>query len=112
MVPLIYTAGEDSGMIQALIWALRIYKWLIIVWAVMTWIPGLSGSAIHDILGLPILPLMKLFSWASIGPIGLGAVIIILGVNWLEGWLIQKYMPHETAPEPQPEPAEPPQMYK
>lgn len=67
--------------------ALGIYRYIIIAWAVMTWIPGIRGSAIHHIVGLPVEPVLNLFSFASVGPIGF-APMILLGVIWgLEVWI-------------------------
>jgi uncharacterized protein YggT (Ycf19 family) len=63
---------------------LGIYRWIIIIWAVMTWIPFQSGSIgqqIHQIVGLPVVPVLNLFSFASFNNIGFSA-IILLGIIW------------------------------
>lgn len=69
--------------------ALGIYRIIIIIWAVMTWIPGLNGSAFHHIVGLPVVPVLGLFSFATVGFVGLQA-IILLGVIWGLEMLIEK----------------------
>ena len=69
--------------------ALGIYRIIIIVWAVMTWIPGISGSAIHHIVGLPVEPVLRLFSFATVGFVGLQA-IVLLGIIWGLEVLIEK----------------------
>ncbi|HES58210.1 MAG TPA: YggT family protein [Firmicutes bacterium] len=76
---------------------IKIYIWLIVAWAIMTWIPGLSGSAVHNILGLPIVPVLNIFSFANIGFIGLQAIIVI-GILWfVESWLEKKLKEQEGA---------------
>ena len=70
---------------------LGIYRIIIIVWAVMTWIPGISGSALHNFVGLPVVPILNLFSFASIGFVGLQA-IILLGIIWGLETLIENHL--------------------
>ncbi|MCH7472961.1 hypothetical protein IIA79_08430 [bacterium] len=61
-----------------LIWVVRAYYYLVIAWAIMTWIPGLAGSLLHDVVGWPIVPLLNLLSFARIGFVGLQAVILLV----------------------------------
>lgn len=76
---------------------IKVYIWLIVAWAIMTWIPGLAGSTFHNIIGLPVVPVLNLFSFASIGFIGLQAIIVI-GLLWLlESWLEKKVKEQEGA---------------
>ncbi len=70
---------------------LGIYRIIIIVWAVMTWIPGISGSALHNFVGIPVVPVLNLFSFATIGFIGIQA-IILLGIIWGLETLIENHL--------------------
>ena len=82
---------------RILLTIIRIYIWIIVAWAIMTWIPGLSGSAFHNFIGLPVVPVLNLFSFARIGFIGLQAIILI-GILWLiESWLEKKLKEQEGA---------------
>ncbi len=73
----------------ALYWIVRIYKYLLIAWALMTWIPGLRGSAFHTLLGIPVRPVLAPFDFLTVGGIGLGPIIPLLVLNYLEDWLGQ-----------------------
>jgi len=71
--------------------ALGIYRIIIIAWAIMTWIPGLSGSMFHYYVGLPVRPVLNLFSFATVGFVGLQA-IILLGIIWGLEVMIEKHL--------------------
>jgi uncharacterized protein YggT (Ycf19 family) len=79
------------SLLLTILWILRIYSILIIIWAVMTWIPGLSGSSFHHYLGMPIWPVLQVFKWASIGFIGLQAVIVLL-ILWAIESMIERHL--------------------
>ena len=82
---------------RILLYIIRGYIWLIVIWAIMTWIPGLSGSAFHSFIGLPVVPVLNLFSFATVGFIGLQAIIVI-GLLWfIETWLEKKIKEQEGA---------------
>ena len=71
----------------ALYWIVRIYMWTVIAWALMTWLPFLRGSAVHDLLGVVVWPVLKPFSFLHIGPLGFGPIIPISLLSILERWL-------------------------
>ena len=72
---------------RILLYIIKADIWLIVIWAIMTWIPGVRGSAVHNIIGMPIVPVLNIFSFANIGFIGLQAIIVI-GILWfVESWL-------------------------
>jgi len=68
----------------------RVYKYWLIAWVLMTWIPGLAGSTFHQLLGLPIRPILDPLSFLTIGGIGLGPIIPLLILNFLEVWLAKQ----------------------
>ena len=76
---------------RILLTAIRLYTILIFIWALMSWIPGLRGGALHHIIGLPIVPVLNLFSFATakIGGVGVGfqAMILIFILWGIERWL-------------------------
>ncbi len=78
-----------------LLTVIRIYIWLIVAWALMSWIPFLATSTLRQIIGLPIVPLLKLFGFAQIGigsgGIGFQPIILILILTILERWIEKKY---------------------
>jgi len=82
---------------RILLYLIKAYIWLIVAWAIMTWIPGLSGSTFHYYLGLPIVPVIGLFRFAHIGFIGLQAMIVIVILWFIESWLEKKIKEQEGA---------------
>jgi YggT family protein len=82
---------------RILLYIIKVYIWIIVVWAIMTWIPGLRGSAVHNIIGWPVVRVLNIFSFANIGFIGLQAIIVI-GILWfLESWLEKRLKEQEGA---------------
>jgi hypothetical protein len=76
-------------MIKGLILCIRIYQGILITFAISTWIDGLITLPdwywfIMVILAYPVL---FLFGWASIGPIGLEFIIGLVLLDWLVKWL-------------------------
>jgi YggT family protein len=74
-------------LLVALYWIIRAYVGLIFVWAIMSWIPGLAGSQLHNIIGMPILPVVNIFSFLHVGQVGLGAVVVALLLGFVANWL-------------------------
>jgi uncharacterized protein YggT (Ycf19 family) len=82
---------------RALLWLVRIYAYWIIAWVLLTWIPGVAGSPFHQLLGLPVVPLLSLFGFLHIGMVGLQAVVPLFLLFWLEGWLARRIQEQELA---------------
>lgn len=78
-----------------LLTVIRIYIWLIVAWALMSWIPILATSTLRQIIGIPIVPLLKLFGFAQLGigggGIGFQPLILIFILTILERWIEKKY---------------------
>jgi uncharacterized protein YggT (Ycf19 family) len=76
---------------RVLLTIIRLYIVLIFIWTLMTWIPGLRGGVLHNIIGFPIVPVLNLFSFASanVGGTGVGfqAIIVIVLLTMIERWL-------------------------
>jgi len=86
---------------RAILTIIRIYIWLLIIWAIMSWIPGLSESALRDVIGIPIVPVLRLFSFATanIGGVGVGfqAIILIFLLSFIERFLDKKVRESEAS---------------
>ncbi|MFC6274593.1 YggT family protein [Levilactobacillus tangyuanensis] len=67
---------------QALIWLVSAYTVLIVIWALLSWLPGGYQSKFGQIVGRLVLPFLQYFDFISVGPIGLGpiAAIIVLSI--------------------------------
>ena len=81
---------------KVLLWIVRVYTWLIIIWALSTWFGGFP-QPINNLLTLLVWPVWWPFSWLRIGPVGLGAVVGLLLLFALEGWLKKQVAGHEQA---------------
>ncbi|USS86396.1 YggT family protein [Fructilactobacillus cliffordii] len=72
-----------------------IYSYLIVAWALLTWLPGASQSKLGQLINRVVEPFVSYFNFARIGMIGFGPVLAILalwfikiGVNGIAGFLI------------------------
>ncbi|MCC7479739.1 YggT family protein [bacterium] len=92
--------SEANPLLVVLYWAIRAYVWLIFIWALLTWIPGVAGSTFHNIIGLPVLPVINLFSFLRVGPIGLGAVVVALLLNFVANWIARKIVQQSSGGQP------------
>ena len=71
---------------KVLLWVVRIYSWLIIAWALSSWFGGFPqpvGGALNWLMS----PIWLLFSWAGVGYVNFGAIIVLLLLWWFEEWL-------------------------
>jgi hypothetical protein len=77
----------------------RIYMGIVVIWALSTWLGGIPGI-LGTILDYLVWPVWGLFGWASIGPLGLGAVVLLLLLGALDNWLGRQLDSHITSAEP------------
>jgi hypothetical protein len=85
-------------MYLTLYWVVRSYRILIFVWALLTWVPGVAGSTFHNILGIPLQPLLYLFGFLHIGFLGLELIIPLILLGLLESWLVKQMHATQAAP--------------
>jgi uncharacterized protein YggT (Ycf19 family) len=71
----------------ALYWFVKIYRFVIFGWALMTWIPGVAGSSFHQLVHLVVWPVVAPFNFLQIGGIGLGPIIPLVLLGFVETWL-------------------------
>jgi YggT family protein len=72
---------------KALLWIVRIYRWWMFGWVLLTWIPVIAGSHLHMLLGLPVIPVLRIFDFLSVGGLGFGPLIPLYGLFWLDRFL-------------------------
>ncbi|USS85520.1 YggT family protein [Fructilactobacillus myrtifloralis] len=72
-----------------------IYSYLIVAWALMSWLPGASESKLGQLITRLVTPFVSYFNFARIGMIGFAPVLAILalwfiklGVNGIANFLI------------------------
>lgn len=86
---------------RVLLWIVRIYSLLIILWALSSWFGGIPNP-VGQWLSYLMAPIWFLFGWARIGSLSLAAVIALLLLYALESWLRKRVGESEAGP------AEPP----
>jgi uncharacterized protein YggT (Ycf19 family) len=86
-----------NPLLLGLYWIVRCYRYLLVAWILMTWIPGISGSTFHDIVGLPVIPVLNLFSFLNIGFIGLSGIAVLLILWPIEAYLERHVKPRDDA---------------
>lgn len=80
---------------QVLNWALSAYILLIVVYALMSWLPGAYQSRLGQFVGRLVNPFLSYFDRIALGPLGFGPVVAIIvltlvqyGLQALEAMLI------------------------
>ncbi len=72
---------------RPLLMVVNLYMLLVIAWAIMTWIPGVAGGPLHNAVGLPVVPVLNLFSFARVGAVGFQAMILLFILIAVQRWL-------------------------
>jgi len=93
---------------RVLLWIVRIYEYWMIAWALMSWIPGVAGSPFHQLIGIPIIPVLNLFSFLHLGPIGLQAIIPLALLMTADQFLTNRVQAAQGAAAGQPLPRQMP----
>jgi uncharacterized protein YggT (Ycf19 family) len=86
--------------VRVLLWIVRIYIGLIIIWAVSSWFGGLSAP-LGMWLDWLVWPVWNLLGWAQLGMINLAGVIALVILFAIEEWL-KKQVAAERPGEPPP----------
>lgn len=72
---------------RPLLIVVNLYMLLVIAWAIMTWIPGVAGSPLHNAVGMPVVPVLNLFAFARVGAVGFQAMILLFVLIAIQRWL-------------------------
>lgn len=67
-----------------LYYAINIYIFLIVIWALLSWFPGASDSKLGQLINRLVQPYLSYFNFIHIGMIGLGPMLAIIAL-----WFIQ-----------------------
>ncbi|GEO74667.1 hypothetical protein FD30_GL002175 [Levilactobacillus namurensis DSM 19117] len=80
---------------KVLNWCISAYILLIVVYALMSWLPGAYQSRLGQFVGRIVNPFLSYFDRIALGPLGFGPVVAIVvltlvqyGLYALEGMLI------------------------
>jgi hypothetical protein len=88
-------------MLVYLLWLLRGYMALVVVWALLSWIPLQFVGPIRSIIGYAVVPVVNLFSFASFGGISLAAVIVLVILSAAERAVFNKIIKSDPNYDPQ-----------
>ncbi|WP_125546854.1 YggT family protein [Levilactobacillus lindianensis] len=67
-----------SLIFTALDWLVRAYILLIVVYALLSWLPGAYQSKLGQVITRLVEPFLNYFNFASVGPLGFGPVVGII----------------------------------
>lgn len=67
-----------------LYYAINVYIFLIVIWALLSWFPGASESKIGQFINRLVEPFLSYFNFLHVGMIGLGPMVAIIAL-----WFIQ-----------------------
>lgn len=84
-----------------LLWILRLCSALVIIWALLSWIPLDIAAQLRGILGYVVAPVVNLFSFASLGPISFAPWIVVLILMGLERLVFNKIIKDNPHYDPQ-----------
>ncbi|AYM02977.1 MAG: YggT family protein [Levilactobacillus sp.] len=65
-------------LFKVLNWAVSAYILLIVVYALLSWLPGGYQSKFGQIIGRLVEPFLRYFEFVSVGPLGFGPVVAII----------------------------------
>ena len=82
---------------RALLTVVRFYIIMLIIWALSSWFGGFP-QPIGGWLSWLMSPVQRLFGWAVIGNIYLGAVLALVVLLLLESWLKKRVEPDLSTP--------------
>ncbi len=74
---------------REMLWIVRAYSLIIIVWALSQWAGGFPPP-FNGWLHLIVAPVWLLFGWAQLGPFSFAAIIALILLFTLEAWLRQR----------------------
>jgi len=69
---------------QALSWVVSAYIMLIVVYALMSWLPGAYQSKLGQFIGRLVEPFLSYFNFISVGPLGFGPVVAIIVLSLVQ----------------------------
>ncbi|WAE44228.1 YggT family protein [Levilactobacillus brevis] len=69
---------------KALNWLVSAYILLIVVYALLSWLPGGYQSRFGQIVGRLVEPFLRYFEFISLGPIGFGPVVAIVVLSLVQ----------------------------
>ncbi|HJE86458.1 YggT family protein [Levilactobacillus brevis] len=69
---------------QVLSWAVSAYILLIVVYALMSWLPGAYQSKLGQFIGRLVEPFLSYFNFISVGPLGFGPVVAIIVLSLVQ----------------------------
>ncbi|MFD1455946.1 YggT family protein [Levilactobacillus lanxiensis] len=83
-------------LFKVLNWAVSAYILLIVVYALLSWLPGGYQSKFGQIIGRLVEPFLHYFDFVSVGPLGFGPVVAIIvltlvqyGLSGLESMILR-----------------------
>jgi uncharacterized protein YggT (Ycf19 family) len=84
-----------------LLWILRACSAIVIVWALLSWVPHPIAGHIRSFLGYAVAPVVNLFSFASFGAVSLAPWIVVLILMGLERLVFNKIIKDNPHFDPQ-----------
>ncbi|WP_203637261.1 YggT family protein [Levilactobacillus wangkuiensis] len=83
-------------LFKVLNWAVSAYILLIVVYALLSWLPGGYQSKFGQIIGRLVEPFLHYFDFVAVGPLGFGPVVAIIvltlvqyGLSGLESMILR-----------------------
>ncbi|MFC6206105.1 MULTISPECIES: YggT family protein [Levilactobacillus] len=71
-------------LFKALNWVVSAYILLIVIYALLSWLPGGYQSRIGQIIVRLVEPFLKYFNFVALGPIGFGPVVAIIVLSLVQ----------------------------
>jgi YggT family protein len=75
---------RSGSALVYLLWAIRVYSFVVILWALLSWFPIPAIAAIRNVIGYAVVPVVNLFSFANFAGVNASAVIVLLILYGLE----------------------------
>lgn len=84
-----------------LLWLVRIYSALVIVWTLLSWVPLQIVGQLRYWLGFAVNPVVDLFGFAQLGPVSFAPWIVVMLCFGLERLIFNKIIKDDPNYDPQ-----------
>ncbi|MBG9979647.1 YggT family protein [Facklamia sp. DSM 111018] len=78
------------SLLKVINYAFQIYQWLLVIYALMSWLPGARDSALGRFIDKMVSPYLDIFDRLipPIGPISINIIIALFVLNLIQRGLI------------------------
>jgi uncharacterized protein YggT (Ycf19 family) len=70
----------------ALYWIVKVYRWWLFAFVILSWVPGIANSSFYALLAIPVWPILAPFQALNLGMVSFAPLIPAILLGYLETW--------------------------